>query len=264
MTREFLIHLTFHIILIYTLLDSLNIFYCHKLFKRGGLLSYSRIKDDIFLVSYKMIFSIIIKFFFDYPNFIILIALRFIISILLISNIIDEVYIFLILLIQILILYRNEIWLGLADGFSMIIFISLSVYFNFDSIFIKDISIYFISIMTIISYFFTAYYKMKGKLWLNGQALKLILSTDVFGNEKMHYILHKNPKLSILLNHSVILFQLSTFFSILSPKLAIIFICLGFLFHLSISALMNLNNFFWVYISTYPCIYYMSLKINLF
>lgn len=263
-TDFFFASLSLKIILIYHILDSINLLFNYKLFLNNNILSYfNTIKDNIYnLKSLK--YNIILRWLFSNNSILLLISIRLILSTLFLFDLISFSFLYLILIIQVIILIRNELCLNLADSFSFLVLFGLSNYFYSDSQFNKEISLYFIAIMTLISYLFTSFYKFKGEKWRKGNALKLIMGSAAYGNERVHDFLDKNKKTSIFLNHSIILFQAGSILSIFSPKISIIFIFIGIIFHLSIAALMNLNNFFWVYLSTYPCIYYLSLKINLF
>ena len=83
-----------------------------------------------------------------------------------------------------------------------------------------------------------------GETWQKGTALEQILSTDLYGNEHYYNFLSKNKIISRAINYFVIFFQLLAPLTILSSKFTIVYIIIGFFFHLSISVVMNLNNFF--------------------
>lgn len=257
------IRITIIMVAVYIILDSYNIIIRIKDYDKKGVLSIY--PHETILFQYKFINNNILNFFLNFKIFKSIIFLRIIVAliILLIKSL--SFLIIFIFFIQLFLHLRNDSLFSLADRFILSILLGLSIYYYFDtSIYIQNLSLSFIAFLTIISYFFTSFYKLKSELWRKGLAIEQILSTDLYGNEKYYTFLINHKLISRFLNYSTIVFQLSAPLTLFSSKFAIVFFIVGIVFHLSIAIIMNLNNFFWVFVSTYPCIYFVSLKLEKF
>lgn len=261
-----LVEVTLIIILLYAVLDSLKLILSRKLFYRN-ILSYSYSKNtNLHNLNFvrNTYLGNFLNIFFSYYGTLVLFFIRLIISIGILLMIIPRAFILIIFIIHVLSYIRHRYAYDGADVFYGTILFGLTNFYLFQNEIIKISSVYFISIMTIMAYFFTAYYKLQGSAWRNNLAIGIILNTEKFGNEKAYFFLKEKKTLNFILHKGAIILQLLFFLSILSPKLCLVFMFFGFIFHFSIAIIMNLNSFLWTFISTYPCIYYMSLKINLF
>ncbi|MFD2909767.1 hypothetical protein ACFSX9_13600 [Flavobacterium ardleyense] len=248
-------------ILIYVILDSINILIRINDYKDNFSSLYVYPADTI-LFSYKLNEKFT-KILLSFPSLRLIILIRLILAMLIIFLKPLSFLICIIFIIQLLIHLRNDVFFSIADRFVLTILLGISFYFNFfNSKDIQNYSLYFIGTISILSYFFTGYNKLKSKSWMKGIAIEQVLSTDFFGNEIYYSFLIKNKFISRLLNYTAIIFQLLAPLTIFSSKFAIGFFIVGFIFHFSIAVVMNLNNFFWVFVSTYPCIYILSLKVE--
>jgi hypothetical protein len=128
------------------------------------------------------------------------------------------------------------------------------------------IGLYFLAIMSISSYFISGFTKLKGKSWTKGTAVADILSTEIYGTPIAGKFLQSNLWLSKYLGWATILFELLFVFTLFFPQpLLIIMLLFGIIFHFMNIVFMRLNSFFWVYIATYPAIYFVNLDLkNLF
>lgn len=258
MTAFFNIRFTITCLIIYIILDSLSIMNRISEYDKKGILFVHQRETIIF--QYKFLSKKIIEFLLTFKVFKTIIFLRLIVAILIILFKPFPFLVLIIFLIQLFLHLRNDSLFSLADRFVLTILLAISIYYNFQSSEkIQNYSIYFIGTLTLISYFFTAFYKLKSKSWKNGVAIEQVLSTDLYGNEKYYSFLINHKFLSRFLNYSTIVFQLLAPLTIVSSKFTLIYLILGFVFHLSIALIMNLNNFFWVFVSTYPCIYILSI-----
>lgn len=113
-----------------------------------------------------------------------------------------------------------------------------------------------------LSYFTAGVAKLFGKLWKNGDALTLILSTRSFGNSSINKLFLGNIVINKTANYFVIaievLFPLALFLP-LPYTLIILGLCV--ILHISIALTMGLNRFFWSFVATYPCMIYFNIFI---
>lgn len=241
------------------IIDTLNFFFKkHLYFDDSGLFSY----NNLILDKRNYLKNIYIKlpFIFKYKGFYFVMLVRLICSLLLILFF-SYNWIFLIFLIiaQLIFNIRNIYTLSGADQMQSIILFGVFISsFNTNGS-IALLSFYFITIQLLLSYFFTGFHKIKSKNWRNGQALLLVLNSETFGNQKLLKFLYKNNNIAIFFCWLIMISQLTFVFSFfIFPQLTIIYLAVFFIFHLSIAFFMNLNHFFWVFISTYPIVFYIS------
>ncbi|WP_394363726.1 HTTM domain-containing protein [Flavobacterium oreochromis] len=123
------------------------------------------------------------------------------------------------------------------------------------------LGILFIALNVLVIYFFTGINKIKSKPWLNGSAIFMVMNIETYGNKKIAKFLYKKKYFQKILSWLIILFQLSFPLCLINKNFCIIYLTLGFIFHLSNMIIMKLHNFFWLFIATYPCIYYLSLRL---
>lgn len=252
---------------VYIILDSINTIWHYKLFQDGNILSAANIKYtfqfDKILASNKPC-AMLYRLFFGYRSFMIIAVVRLTLAILQLFCIIDPKFFVFLFLIQIVIYFRGQIYLDLADKFSLIVIFGVSIFYNFESSLVKESSLCFIAVMSIMLYFFTSISKLRSSSWTQGKALLTVMNTNSYGNKAFSRYLRNNPKITSALTYGIITFQLISPLSVVSVSFAQLFVFFGIIFHLSISMAMNLNSFFWVMISTYPCILFVSNKINSF
>lgn len=261
MLEHSLMNITLSFILIYIIFDSINLIKKINLFKDKEILSFS--PTETVFIQYRFLSLKVIKFLLNYNLFRMIIVLRLVLALSVLAGFTSNSVMIFLFIIQAFLHIRNESLFNLADKYVLNILLSLSFFYFFNnSIIIQQSSLFFIGILTIVAYTFTAVFKLMGESWRTGTALEQILSTDLYGNELYFNFLNKNKIMSKAINYFVIFFQLLAPLTILSSKFTIVYIIIGFFFHLSISVVMNLNNFFWVFVSTYPCIYFVSLKIE--
>ena len=146
-----------------------------------------------------------------------------------------------------------------SDKIQFQILIGLTVVF-----FSISLALCYITSIIMLTYFFTGINKMKSKSWRNGDAIFQVINTESFGNEKLSELIYHKTNKQKIISWSLILFQFTFPICVLNSKICIIYLIIGFVFHFFNMIILKLHNFFWVFISTYPCIYIMSLKIESF
>ena len=253
------------IISIGVFLDSIHsLYYYKKYYSEAGIFNLRLInsKSDKGFFSKTFIF---LSPFINNNTFYYLLLTRLILSVLLILFP-SKFYgtIFLVFVIQLLFNLRNKLALSGADQMRTILLFGLSIMsFKFNLLFI--IGLLFIILQLYISYFFTGYNKIKSPVWRNGKAMIWVLNSNLFGNHFLQSFLIKRGKLfNQILCWGIILFQL-LFPFIASINCTVVYILfMGFIFHLSLAFISNLNDFFWTYTSAYPLVYFFTKDFSIY
>lgn len=244
------------------IIDTVNFFIKKELYHdQIGLFQYNKLVLD----KKRYFSSICNKFptFFSFEGYYKLMLIRLICSLILFSFISYHWIFYIILfIIQLLFNIRNAYSLSGADQMQTIILFGLMIFsLRIDNT-TSLLTLYFIVLQLLLSYFFTGYHKIGSEKWRNGNALLLVLNSETFGNSFFQKILYKNKFISITFSWIIILVQLTFIFSFfLYPELTIYYLFALFFFHLNIAFFMGLNHFFWVFVSCYPIIFYLSKNI---
>jgi hypothetical protein len=114
-------------------------------------------------------------------------------------------------------------------------------------------------VMAALSYLAAGVCKFFSDVWGSGKALPGVLSTVSFGNPVLAERI-RGKRLTPFLEWSVILAELSFPTILLAPgRIALVLLSGMAVFHLVIAVAMGLNLFFWAYVGTFPCVYYVTL-----
>ncbi|MFD2909765.1 hypothetical protein ACFSX9_13590 [Flavobacterium ardleyense] len=237
--------------------DTLNFFLKKELYSDTvGLFQYDKLIHDK-RKYFKNIYQRL-PYLFSFKGYFALMIIRLICLLLLLLSFHWSLFL-LLFIIQLIFNLRNIYSLSGADQMqNIILFGLLIISFNINSN-IASLTVFFISVQMLLSYFFTGFHKIKSKKWRNGDALLLVLNSETFGNSTFQKLLYNNKFISIIISWVIILVQLSFIIVLfINPQLTVYFLTILFLFHLSIAFSMGLNHFFWVFVSSYPIIYYLS------
>jgi hypothetical protein len=240
--------------------DTLNFFLKKELYSDTiGLFQYNK----LILVKRRYFKSIYQNFpyIFNFKGYFTLMVIRLICLLLLFYSFHWSIYLIL-FIIQLIFNLRNIYSLSGADQMQNIILFSLMILsLNIDSS-VSSLTVFFISLQLLISYFFAGFHKIKSKKWRNGDALLLVLNSETFGNYRILNFLYHNKKIAVFLCWIIILIQLTFIVSFfLLPNSVLIYLSILFLFHLNIAFSMNLNHFFWVFISGFPFLILESINL---
>jgi hypothetical protein len=194
-------------------------------------------------------------------------ALRICCSIYLFIDPISSVTVYILAIVvatSLLLAVRNPIGGDGADQMSAIISIALLIAFIFHGPKITAVSLYFIAVQSIISYVIAGSAKMLSKKWRSGAAIFQIMNTESYGSERIALYLHRSsPVVSTVLSWNVMLVEGLFFTVVILPyPYCLIFFVWGLFFHAYNAVVMGLNNFFWVFLSTYPAIIYANIALH--
>ncbi|MGL5626992.1 MAG: hypothetical protein ACRDDW_05715 [Candidatus Rhabdochlamydia sp.] len=173
-------------------------------------------------------------------------------------NIVSPILICTLFVLNILISFRNPYGLDGSYQMNLVILFALSIgsLFGIDSQ-ISITCVLFIAGELVISYFIAGFNKLISPVWRKSSALHGIFSTKNFGHEFFYQLINRTALLTTLLSWFVLLFEM-LFFTVLffHPMYAIMFLAIGFLFHLFNAIFMGLNNFLFAFSAAYPAFFY--------
>lgn len=201
-----------------------------------------------------------------YPNVIFLILCRLVIGLTLAFGVLDLVeypWIAAIVLATGLLLFaRGNYGYDGADQMNWILFGSLSLVSIESSGTTRLAFLWFIAIQACLSYLVAGVAKATAKGWRDGSFLIGIVGTRMYGHPGLGAILRTHPRLSAALSVGIISWECCFVFVLLAPPLlALLWLTLGFVFHMANAYIMGLNTFLWSFLSTYPAILYCSGSI---
>jgi hypothetical protein len=160
--------------------------------------------------------------------------------------------------------WRRKIGGDGAQQMTMLILTASSIGCGFQrSIGCCRAAVIFIAAQACLSYFVAGTAKAISARWRSGQALENVLNTNTFGSIWMSSVLRRSPLLSRCLNWSVIIGELLFSSVIFAPRfIRASILSAGVGFHGANAMLMGLNDFFWAFVATYPCIYWVASQIT--
>ena len=123
----------------------------------------------------------------------------------------------------------------------------------------------FIGAEITLSYFASGMAKVRSAEWRSGRALPNIMNHHTYGHPGFGQLLRAYPAPAKVLNALVMAFQVSFFLFFFIPMpFALIYIAGGVMFHACIAYFMRLNQFFVVFVGTYPCLIFAHEYVRQF
>lgn len=232
-------------------------------FGDNGIYSWKMIK----LNSFPNMVKLRLGFLFNQPGMLIMLLLRLVCSVALFISPQSYFTVYLLAIVvstSLLLAIRNPIGNDGSDQMSVIIGISLFIAFLFHDPEISAISLFFIAAQSILSYVIAGVAKMLSKKWRNGTAIYQIMNTESYGSARISLYLHRaSPAISSVLAWNVMLFEALFFTVVILPyPYFLVFLLWGLIFHFYNAIIMGLNNFFWVFLATYPAVIYANIALH--
>jgi|HubBroStandDraft_1064217.scaffolds.fasta_scaffold00621_8 hypothetical protein len=158
------------------------------------------------------------------------------------------------------VLGRVRLALGMnsADQMSLLIFAALALG-HLAGGKAASISLWFLAGQVCLAYFTAGWLKFRERGWRNGSFLITVLCSRTFGARRIGALLKSRPALAVLPAMAVLIAEILFPVAVIAPP-TIMFGILGcaLLFHLSVGALMGLNDFTWTFPATYPAVIYCA------
>lgn len=161
--------------------------------------------------------------------------------------------------------FRNPYGGEGSDQMSIIVMVGLCIgASSFSNQTMSLYSILFIALQSVLSYGAAGIAKLVSTKWRKGVAVYEIFNTGSYGHKDFALIISKNNKLGFCLSWSVIVMECAFPLTLLFPSPIVLFVFLlwGIVFHFFNAIIMGLNAFFWIFLSTYPCIIYLFYQLH--
>ncbi len=121
------------------------------------------------------------------------------------------------------------------------------------------LALYFIAAQSVLSYLVAGVSKLCGRLWRNGQAVRLIVNTRSFGHPYFSRFLDQRQILGSCCTFSVLFIECTFPLSLVLPApLAFAMIVLVTVMHLLNCVVLGFNVFLWAFLATYPAILFTA------
>lgn len=149
----------------------------------------------------------------------------------------------------------NLRWRGIFNGGSdtmtmQILIVGLWTMFFAGNPTLVNVGLFYLAAQTVLSYFVAGWVKLTNSEWRSGKALPRFLEHSGY-----------RSKFPLLLSWGIIVFECTFPLALFSPSLALTYCGLGAFFHLLNAYVLGLNRFFWVWIATYPAIWFTAHTI---
>lgn len=149
---------------------------------------------------------------------------------------------------------------GGSDSMSAVVLVGLSIWsLAPQNPWVQKFSLLYIGLHSLASYFIAGLVKARVPQWWSGEALTAIVLKSSYNiPNRFQKWVEMNPKKTRALGWIVLLFELLFPLALLSPKSAALFILAAGVFHLLNAYILGLNRFLFIWVSTYPALYYCS------
>lgn len=134
---------------------------------------------------------------------------------------------------------------------------TLLIYLNLPIQFV----LYYIGIQSVMSYWVAGLVKIKEKEWRNGQTLKDIIQYSNYQLPEFIKKISNYRPFMLLGSWMTIIIEISLPLFLLNIEALHLILILLFIFHIFNAFVFGINRFIFAWLSTYPAIYYLALKI---
>ncbi|PHS07059.1 MAG: hypothetical protein COA88_09545 [Kordia sp.] len=130
----------------------------------------------------------------------------------------------------------------------------------------KQLFLAFTGFQILLGYTTSGTLKLLSPYWRKGDVLAPILSTYSFGHPTFSKWLYANPRIEFFFCYMSIVSMLSVIVCFIFPHQMPIIIALSIMlsFHLTVTFLMGLNDFLWVFPACYPGVLYLHFMYSSF
>jgi hypothetical protein len=190
---------------------------------------------------------------FVYPNFIAVIAIRFLAANAVIVGwplplIVNASVI---AVTSALMAQRSPYGTDGADQMTMIIFLAVALAEGVATPGAARMFLWFVTSQACLAYFVAGFAKLISPIWRDGRALSGVLGTTSYGYPQLGPLLARHQGISLLLGWGVIVFECAFPAVLLGiPEVTWTLLAVAFAFHLGTVFLMRLNTFIWAFVAT--------------
>lgn len=240
-----------------SILQTIELLMLKQFFQPRGVWDWNLISKDFEFLPKPL--CLFFGFLLGYPNFVYLLWVRLLASVVAIFFI-HPALLFILAISTLLISLR---WRGTFNGGSdyMTWLIWFSTFIASCCMFIPGIKtacIWYIALQSCASYFIAGVAKLKKVSWRRGLALYSFLNSPTTSKNKMASFIKASPALCFVFSWAILIFEISAPVIFLNHTVAMGFISLAVLFHLMNFAIFGLNRFLFAWAATYPALLYCS------
>jgi hypothetical protein len=115
---------------------------------------------------------------------------------------------------------------------------------------------WFVAVQLTLAYGIAGLAKLASPQWRRGTALVGVLSTETYGDRRLHAVLRRYPFAGGALGWAVIVLETCFVLVFVLPEGPRLYLLAAmFLFHLGCAVVMGLNNFFFAFVAGYPALW---------
>lgn len=204
---------------------------------------------------------------FQYPAVLAVIALRMGAALLLVAGVssggFETVLVATIALTSIGLSVRTPFGNDGADQMTVLIFTALTLALLAGTELAAVASLWFLAAQTCLSYLTAGAAKTTAIGWRNGDAIRGIFRTTVYGHPFIGRLVRDRRLLATFVGLSVVCTECLFALVLIAPQpLVFVFLAGGLLFHVGSAIFMGLNTFFWSFAGTYPAILFCAAQAS--
>jgi len=246
------------IVSIAIVLQTVELLQIRKTFSDKGVWRWSTLRYEF------EIFPSVVRWFLDstlnYPNFITILLLRLFaaVAVFFVSSSSWGIVILLVCTFLILLRFRGT-YNGGSDYMTLIILMALTVAAlssGYPTVVLG--CLWYVTIQLCLSYFVSGIVKLKRNNWWSGEALRAFIKSSNYESSRLLLRMVSNKSIIMGFSWTAIAFECLFPISIFNTTAALVFICLGLLFHSTNFYIFGLNRFVFAWAAAYPALYYCS------
>lgn len=116
-------------------------------------------------------------------------------------------------------------------------------------------AIAFLAAQAMLSYAVAGVSKLASPMWMDGTAIRDVLRTRIFGDERLFALVRRSPMLCLVAGRAVALAELlAPLILLLDPSRRRVALAGMAAAHLGVAVVMGLNRFPWAFVGTYPAV----------
>ncbi|AZZ36285.1 hypothetical protein CIK05_05600 [Bdellovibrio sp. qaytius] len=146
---------------------------------------------------------------------------------------------------------------GGSDFMTVTLLIGLSL-----SLWNPQFGLSYVGVQSLLSYLISGRAKLKDPDWRKGKFLPYILQGKSYEIPNFFKTFTAQPKLLTTLSLGVIFFEISFPVVLISPRVALLYFAVGIVFHFLNFMVLGLNRFFFIWLATYPTIYFLQQQLG--
>lgn len=241
------------------LLQSIELLQLRRAFVDSAVFAWSILRQEqrAFPAPLRALFVLILP----YGPFVGLLWLRVVLSLLLTLGLLWTAPLLLVTQLLVCARFRGT-FNGGSDYMSVVVLLGLSGATLFSaSMALAKASLAYVCVQLVFSYFIAGVVKCVRPEWRSGDALTTLLASKRYGVSWLATSLVEPAELTKLASLAVLSFECTFPVALLSPRLALIWLGAGALFHAANALIFGLNRFFFAWIAAYPSLIFFSAEL---